>query len=83
MVSLTREPSTLRRRVSDTGSRVIQQTGLDSHPPPVLLRESVDGIVTGYSNVARVVAACYTYLVGIVYASGCRRLQPVINVGIL
>ena len=30
LVSLTREPSTLRRRVSDTGSRVIQQTGLDS-----------------------------------------------------
>ena len=29
LVSLTREPSTLRRRVSDTGSRVIQQTGLD------------------------------------------------------
>ena len=26
---LTREPSTLRRTVSDTGSRVIQQTGLN------------------------------------------------------
>ena len=41
----------------------------------MLLRESVDGIVTGYSNVACVVAACYTYLVGAVYASGCRRLR--------
>ena len=30
LVPLTREPSTLRRRVSDTGSKVIQQTGLDS-----------------------------------------------------
>ena len=45
--------------------------------PPVLLRESVDGIVTGYSNVARVVAACCTYLVGVVYAFGCRRLRRV------
>ena len=41
----------------------------------MLLRESADGIVTGYSNVARVVAACYAYLVGDVYASGCRRLR--------
>ena len=42
----------------------------------MLLKESVDGIVTGYSNVACVVAVCYTYLVGVVYASGSVTVWP-------
>ena len=54
-MSLTREPSTLRRRVSDTGSRVIQQTGLHSYVPRTYDKNATDehpGSCTTYENAA-------------------------------